>query len=99
MECEVCQKEIEGEVATISGLTDPVSLLKVCESCSRAHYLDLWLEGMGVEVHRDDYIRADYDRLAYALGSIASTMQDYGWNLKGVKLESDNSASTQSLDE
>ena len=99
VECEVCGCDIVGEVAVISAMDDVGGLLKVCESCSRAHFVQLQLEGMGVEVHRNDYIQADYERLAYALGTIASTMEDHGWNLQGVKLESADSTSRESLDE
>ena len=85
-QCAVCGAEIEGTPFTLSALTEPPSLLRSCADCAGAQYVKLRLGSLDVVVDRDDYIRADDNRLQAALDCIEGAMEDLGWSLEAVKI-------------
>ena len=56
-------------------------------------------DDLAVEVHRDDYLVADKDRLDFALGNIAVLMEDTGWSLEGGKIQGESETISEPLDE
>jgi len=84
--CEVCDEQIEGKPFTLSALTEPPSLLAACETCAGSSYITIRYSGLQVRVDRDDYIRADLDRLHVALDNIYLELEHLGWTLEAVML-------------
>ena len=87
MECEVCGQEIDGEVFTLSALTEEATLLRVCRTCAGSQWITIQSEGIEVVIFRDDYIRANKERLDMALDKVAVVLEDLGWESKAIKLE------------
>jgi len=84
--CDVCGSEIEGKPFTLSALTEPPSVLAACETCAGSQYITIHYDGLQVRIDRDDYIRADPERLHTALQNAYRTFEDLGWSLEAVRL-------------
>ena len=93
--CEICDREFEGRPFTVVALTEPPRPLKVCETCASSDYVQLRQNGLGLVVFRDDYTRADAERLSYALDKISTVMEDFGWSLEAVKIQASSDAVTE----
>lgn len=90
--CEICGAEYEGMPFTVVALTEPPRPLKVCETCARADYVQLREDDLDLVVFRDDYTRADLDRLSFALHEISTIMEAVGWSLEAVKIQASSDA-------
>jgi ribosome-binding protein aMBF1 (putative translation factor) len=97
--CEVCGTEIEGEAFTLSALTEPPSLLAACETCASSPYITIRYDGMKIRIDRDDYIRADHERLHIGLDKISAEMDYLGWTLEAVRLHASSDAVTEPYEE
>ncbi len=93
--CEICSAEVEGMPFTVVALTEPPRPLKVCETCARSDYVRLREDDLDLVVFRDDYTRADLDRLSFALHTISTVMEEVGWSLEAVKIRADSDAVTE----
>ena len=69
MRCQICDKPIDGTPLTLSNLTDPPGTLRVCEACASSERVTVEIDGIAVEVDRDDFIQADKERLANDAGA------------------------------
>ncbi|MCP4604409.1 MAG: hypothetical protein GY847_28450 [Proteobacteria bacterium] len=67
MECRLCSGAIEGEPFTLSDLTESGGLLEVCRECAGSQYITVKIDGMEIEIHRDNYIEADREKLELAI--------------------------------
>jgi hypothetical protein len=72
--------------------------MAVCETCAASEYIDVEHDGIQVTVHRDTYLQADRERLAYALGLAFSAMDDHGWGLEGIKISGRSDLVKEGLD-
>lgn len=87
MTCDICSAEFEGKAFNLTTLTEVPELLEVCEACAGAQYVQLRSHGLDLVVHRDDYLRADRDRLDFALDKVHVVLEDMGWSLEAIKLQ------------
>ena len=93
--CEICATEFEGTPFTVVAHTQPPRPLKVCETCASSQYVELRENGLSLVVFRDDYTRADAERLSCALDKISTVMEDFGWSLEAVKIQADSDTITE----
>ncbi|MEE2828918.1 MAG: hypothetical protein VX498_07005 [Myxococcota bacterium] len=93
--CEICATEFEGTPFTVVALTEPPRPLEVCETCASSDYVQLRQNGLGLVVFRDDYTRADGERLSCALDKISIVMEELGWSLEAVKIQASSDAITE----
>jgi ribosome-binding protein aMBF1 (putative translation factor) len=98
MKCEICNKEIVGQVAALSNLAEPPVILKVCEACAGTGWSRLDVDGVDVEVNRDDYLRADKERFEYAVGQAEAILDEHGWSLDGLTLRARSKLVMEPLD-
>lgn len=98
--CEICNELFaEGDSFDISALTDPHTFLKVCDRCSRAEFVEIDHDTCRLQIRRDDLIAADRDRLAIALGNAHSALEDLGWKLQAITIESRHEITTKPYDD
>ena len=97
--CEVCGAEFEGEAFSLSALTEPPSLLAACETCASSPYITIRHEGVQIRIDRDDYIRADHERLHIGLDKISEEMDYLGWSLEAVRLHAGSDAVSEPYEE
>ena len=93
--CAICRTELEGAPFTVVALTDPPEPLSVCEVCASSQYVQLRQNDLDLVVFRDDYTRADPDRLSWALDTISTVLEDLGWSLEAVKIQANSDAITE----
>ena len=93
--CEICATEFEGTPFTVVALTEPPRPLKVCETCAGSRYVQLRENDLDLVVFRDDYTRADIERLSWVLDTISTVMEEAGWSLEAVKIQARSDAITE----
>ena len=93
--CEICGVEIEGEPFTLSALTEPPSMLEACETCASSPYITVRHDGLQIRIDRDDYIRADHERLHVGLDKISEEMSYLGWTLEAVRVHARSDRATE----
>jgi ribosome-binding protein aMBF1 (putative translation factor) len=97
--CEICATEFEGTPFTVVALTEPPRPLEVCETCAGSRYVQLRQDDLDLVVFRDDYTRADPERLSQGLERIWTVMDELGWKLEAVKLQARSDAITEPYEE
>ena len=93
--CAICTADIVGTPFTVVALTEPPRPLEVCETCAGSQYVQLRENGLDLVVFRDDYTRADPERLSCALDKISTVMEELGWSLEAVKIQARSDAITE----
>lgn len=95
MDCELCEKEIDGKPFALSNLDDPPRILNVCETCATFDWITLDYdigcdEEVEVEVNRDDLIVADRRRFGHAVEGALSALEDQGWSCESMRIKAIN---------
>jgi len=85
--CQICGSEIKGKAFSLSDLSPVPKVIEVCEKCAGSDWVTIDIDGVEVTVRRDDYIRCDKERLQYALDQALTSLEDQGWEMKGISVE------------
>lgn len=98
-ECEICCKTIEGKPFSLSNLSEPHRVLKVCEKCAGSDCVTISLGGINVTIYRDEFLRADRERLEHAVEMAYCKALDCGWNITAVTVKGNSDKVNDPLDE
>ena len=86
-QCELCGAAIEGVPFALSNLDEEQPrILEVCQQCAECDYFCLEHCDVELEVHRDDYIEADRDRLLAAVEDALYRLEELGWICERMRL-------------
>ena len=84
--CAICWKELTKESFALSDLQEPPKRIQVCEACAAGGEIHLTLDGIGLEVDRDEFLQCDRDELEMAMGEAFSALDDAGWILESLSV-------------
>ena len=88
--CEICQLPIEGGPFHLPSGTAQPRVLSVCRHCAGAESVRVCIDTTTVEINRDDYLRADQDRLEQAVHAAYLACENLGWSLEGLTLRAES---------